>query len=138
LSFIIAALIVYWSGWGTVSWLLSLQILMFVVYLLCGRLVPTQQLSLDQQVRSSAWLIGFYVVTIALSRLGSFGGLGVLGHPLDTLVVAGCALGIYYWGAATGVPARLLELRPEDDETEGAIEPQPSFARPATPDLQAR
>ena len=37
LSFIIAALIVYWSGWSTVSWLLGLQIAMFVVYLLCGR-----------------------------------------------------------------------------------------------------
>lgn len=36
LSFIIAALIVYWSGWSTVSWLLGLQILMFAVYLLCA------------------------------------------------------------------------------------------------------
>lgn len=41
LSFIIAALIVYWSGWNTVSWLLALQIVMFVLYLLCGRFVPT-------------------------------------------------------------------------------------------------
>ncbi|VTR23793.1 L-aspartate transporter [Serratia fonticola] len=30
-SFIISALIVYWSGWNTVSWLLGLQILMFFV-----------------------------------------------------------------------------------------------------------
>ena len=115
LSFIIAALIVYWSGWNTVSWLLALQIVMFALYLLCGRFVPTQHLSLAQQVRSSAWLIGFYAVTILLSWLGSFGGLGVIGHPLDTAVVAACALGIYYWGAATGVPAHLVRLEGEDE-----------------------
>ncbi|EJM52275.1 APC family permease [Pseudomonas sp. GM48] len=118
LSFIIAALIVYWSGWSTVSWLLGLQILMFVIYLLCGRFVPTQHLSLAQQVRSSAWLIGFYAVTIVLSWLGSFGGMGVLTHPFDTVVVAACAMGIYYWGAATGVPAHLIRLDDEDAESE--------------------
>ena len=120
LSFIIAALIVYWSGWGTVSWLLGLQILMFVIYLLCGRMVPTAHLNLGQQVRSSAWLIGFYALTIVLSKLGSFGGIGVLSHPFDTVIVAACALGIYYWGAATGVPAHLIRLETEDDESEAA------------------
>ena len=115
LSFIIAALIVYWSGWGTVSWLLGLQILMFVVYLLCGRFVPTRHLDLRQQVLSSAWLIGFYAVTIVLSWLGSFGGIGVLGHPFDTPAVAACAMGIYYWGAATGVPAHLVRLSGDDE-----------------------
>ena len=118
LSFIIAALIVYWSGWNTVSWLLGLQILMFVVYLLCARWVPTAHLNFKQQVRSSAWLIGFYAVTILLSKLGSFGGIGVISHPFDTLVVAACALGIYYWGAATGVPAHLVRLEQEEDESE--------------------
>ena len=118
LSFIVAALIVYWSGWNTVSWLLGLQIVMFVVYLLCSRFVPTNHLSLGQQVRSSLWLIGFYAVTMVLSKLGTFGGLGVLAHPFDTLVVAACATGIYYWGAATGVPAHLVRLEDDEDSEE--------------------
>ena len=118
LSFIVAALIVYWSGWNTVSWLLGLQIVMFVVYLLCSRFVPTNHLSLVQQVRSSLWLIGFYAVTMVLSKLGTFGGLGVLAHPFDTLVVAACATGIYYWGAATGVPAHLVRLEDDEDSEE--------------------
>lgn len=91
---------------------------MFVVYLLCARWVPTAHLNLKQQVRSSAWLIGFYAVTILLSKLGSFGGIGAISHPFDTVVVAVCALGIYYWGAATGVPAHLVRLETEDDESE--------------------
>lgn len=41
------------------SWLLGLQILMFVIYLGCKRLVPTDHLSLSEQVRSSLWLIAF-------------------------------------------------------------------------------
>jgi amino acid transporter len=114
LSFIVAALIVYWSGWGTVSWLLGLQIVLFVIYLGCGRQVPTAQLSLAQQVRASLWLIAFYALIIGASYLGSFGGIGVLAHPYDTLAVALIALVIYYWGAATGVPANGLQL--DDDE----------------------
>ncbi|MOA31478.1 Aspartate-proton symporter [compost metagenome] len=108
------------------SWLLSLKILKFVLYLLCGRFVPTEHLSLAQQVRSSAWLIGFYAVTILLSWLGSFGGMGVIAHPFDTLVVAACALGIYYWGAATGVPAHLVQ--PEADDAESDVEHSTQFA----------
>ena len=127
-SFIIAALIVYWSGWATVSWLLGLQILMFGIYLLCRRLVPTDHLSIAQQVRSSAWLIGFYAITILLSWLGSFGGIGLISHPFDTLVVAVCALAVYYWGAATGVPSRLVRL--EGDEAESETEPV-AIRRPA-------
>ncbi|OLU24745.1 aspartate:proton symporter [Pseudomonas sp. PA15(2017)] len=129
LSFIIAALIVYWSGWKTVSWLLGLQILMFVVYLACKRLVPTDHLSLGQQVRSSAWLIGFYAVTILLSWLGSFGGLGVIAHPLDTAVVAACALVIYYWGAATGVPAALVRLDADEVESDGDVPAPRTFGQ---------
>lgn len=116
-SFIVAALIVYWSGWSTVSWLLGLQIAMFVAYILCGRFVPTFHLSLKEQVRSSAWFIGFYAITMVLSKLGSFGGVGMLAHPFDTVVVAVCALGIYYWGVYAGTPAHKLRL--EDDEGEG-------------------
>lgn len=115
-SFVIAALIVYWSGWGTVSWLLGLQILMFVIYLLCKRLVPTDHLSIGEQVRSSLWLIAFYALTMVISYLGSFGGIGALSHPYDTLTVTLMALGIYYWGANTGVPSAKLVL--DGDEVE--------------------
>ncbi|PXX67691.1 aspartate/glutamate:proton symporter, AGT family [Pseudomonas sp. LAMO17WK12:I10] len=114
-SFVIAALIVYWSGWSTVSWLLGLQILMFVIYLGCKRLVPTDHLSLTEQVCSSLWLIAFYALTMVISYLGSFGGIGVLTHPYDTLVVTLMALCIYYWGANTGVPGSKLLLEGADE-----------------------
>ena len=93
-SFIIAALIVYWSGWATVSWLLGLQILMFGIYLLCRRLVPTDHLHCPAGP--------LFRLADRLSRspsccpwLGSFGGIGLISHPFDTLVVAVCALAVY-------------------------------------------
>ena len=115
LSFVIAALIVYWSGWGTVSWLLGLQIVMFVIYLACGRFVPTGHLSLGQQVKSSLWLIVFYALMIVASYFGGFGGNGALAHPYDTVVMSLFSLVIYYWGARTGVPSTLLRLDADDE-----------------------
>ena len=114
LSFVIAALIVYWSGWGTVSWLLALQIAMFVLYVVFGRYAPTNHIRLWQQVKSSLWLVAFYALMILLSYLGSFGGIGALAHPYDTLAVAVVAVGIYLWGSHTGVPSAPSLL--EDDE----------------------
>lgn len=117
-SFIVAALIVYWSGWGTVSWLLGLQIAMFAAYLLCWRAVPTQRVGLRQQVRSSLWLIAFYVLIMLASYLGDFGGTGVVAHPWDTALVAAIALCIYAWGARTGVPPALTGIDADDGEEE--------------------
>lgn len=113
LSFIISALIVYWSGWGTVSWLLGLQIAMFVVYVLCKKFVPVDKVSFQQQVFSSFWLIGFYALMMAASYLGTFGGRGIVPEPWDTLMVAVIALLVFYWGAHTCLPKANL---PHDDE----------------------
>lgn len=103
-SFVISALIVFWSGWGTLSWLLGLQIVMFVIYVLCKSKVPVHAVSLAQQVKSSLWLIAFYVLIMLFSWLGSFGGMGVIAHPWDTVVVIVMSLGIFYWGERTCLP----------------------------------
>ena len=49
----VASLVLYWAGWQTLSWLLGVQLLMFVVYLLAKNWVPTDRVSLAQQVKSS-------------------------------------------------------------------------------------
>ncbi len=116
LSFIVAALIVYWSDWETVSWLLGLQIVMFFVYILCKMASPTGRAKLAQEVYSSLWLIAFYALLMVVSWLGTFGGIGLIAHPWDTLLVAAIALAIYYWGAHTGLPSSLLELGTEEED----------------------
>lgn len=116
LSFIVAALIVYWSDWGTVSWLLGLQLGMFLIYILCRLTSAGGRAKLGREVYSSLWLVAFYVLLIATSYLGTFGGRGLIAHPWDSLSVTAIALGIYYWGARTGLPTPLLELGTVEDD----------------------
>ncbi len=114
-SFIIAALIVYWSGWNTVSWLLGLQIFLFFMYIAFRKYAPVDKVSFEQQIKSSLWLIGFYVMTIGVSYLGSFGGINALETPWDVVVMSVLSLGVYYWGANTGLPkANISESADED------------------------
>jgi amino acid transporter len=116
LSFIVAALIVYWSGWTTVSWLLGLQLGMFVIYILCKLGARADRKLLAREVYSSLWLIAFYALMIVASYLGTFGGKGIIGHPWDSLTVTLIALLIYYWGTYTGLPSSQLDIGNEDDD----------------------
>ncbi|MGN6789595.1 MAG: APC family permease [Rhodanobacteraceae bacterium] len=116
LSFIVAALIVFWSGWGTLSWLLGLQIALYAIYVAYVARDRARRADLAREVRASLWLIGFYALMIALSWAGTFGGRGMLGSPWDSLLAAGVALAVYYWGARTGLPLATSILKAGDDD----------------------
>ena len=116
LSFIVAALIVYWSGWATVSWLLGLQVLLFFVYVVWRRRSLVHRAGVMQDVRSSLWLIAFYALTMLISWAGTFGGRHLVAHPWDSLLVVVTALVIYYWGAHSGLPASMLALGTEEED----------------------
>ncbi|MDE2308423.1 MAG: APC family permease [Xanthomonadaceae bacterium] len=115
-SFAVAALIVYWSDWDTVSWLLGLQVGLFALYVLWPRGAGSDRLQLAREVHSSLWLVGFYAAIMLLSYLGTFGGRGIIDQPWDSLLVTAVALAVYYWGAHTGVPASRLALGSADDD----------------------
>jgi amino acid transporter len=104
LSFVVATLIVYWTGWKNLSWLLGVQVVLYVTYLIAMRRRSVGHLTVGQQIRSSLWLVGYYMLTLVASYLGPFEGIGLIPHPYDTLVVCVLALGVYYWGARTGAP----------------------------------
>jgi amino acid transporter len=114
LAFVVASLILYWAGWKTLSWLLGVQLLLFVVYLLAKNWVPTDRVSLAQQVKSSWWLVSYYVVMLILSYLGSFDGMNLLKSPWDQVLVALVSAGIYYWGGRTGLAQPIVD----EDEVE--------------------
>lgn len=116
LSFIVAGLIVYWSTWNTLSWLLGLQIAMFALYVLYRLPNAAGRARLWRQVRGVLWLIVFFAMVLVVSRLGTFGGSGWIAHPWDTLCVAAIALGCYHWGARSGLRAEELALEEDDGE----------------------
>ncbi len=99
---------------------------MFVVYLLAKRWVPrwvpTARVSLAQQVKSSWWLVSYYVVMLILSYLGSFDGINLLKSPWDQVLVAVVAVGTYYWGGRTGLAQPIVdEDEVEEEETAEAV-----------------
>ncbi|TCM63854.1 aspartate/glutamate:proton symporter (AGT family) [Acinetobacter calcoaceticus] len=115
LSFTIASFILYWSGWNVISWLLGSQIILFILYIVFSRFVPTHEVSLAQQIKSSAWLITYYLLIILASYLGTFGegASHLITEPFDNIVVMIIALICYYWGTHTGLPKALIK---NDDE----------------------
>lgn len=115
-SFVIAALIVYWSGWSVLGWLLGLQVVLFALYVAYQAWRRMDRDALARDVRCALWLIGFYVLMIAVSWLGSFGGRGIVGSPWDSLLAAAIALVAYYWGERTGLPASQVALDMADGD----------------------
>lgn len=118
LSFIVAALIVYWSRWETLSWLLGLQVAMFAAYVLYRLPSKDGRAKLIRQVQCSLWLIVFYVLVMAMSYLGTYGGISAIVHPWDTLAVAAIAFGIYEWAARSGLRSAELKLELGEDDSE--------------------
>ncbi|KAB7766915.1 APC family permease [Xanthomonas maliensis] len=116
LSFMVAALIVYWSTWPTLSWLLGLQVAAFVLYVLFRLPSRAGRARLLRQVSASLWWIVFFVLVMAMSWAGTFGGHGWIAHPYDTVGVALIALAIYYWGARSGLRSEELALGEDDGQ----------------------
>ena len=110
LSFVVAALIVYWSGWSVLCWLLRLQVVLFASYVAYQAWRRVGRDVLARDVRCSAWLIGFYLLMIVASWLGSFGGRALIAGPWDSLLAAAVALAACYWGERTGLPAAQVVL----------------------------
>jgi hypothetical protein len=123
LSFIFATYIVYWSGWKTISWLIGSQLVMFIIYLLFSKYVPTKDVSLAQQIKSSWWLIVYYVMMLIISYIGSFGGgKGILSNPWDLIIIAIGALAIYFWAKYSGLPKAIIDN--DDEDLEGDENPE--------------
>ncbi|MED4072569.1 APC family permease [Priestia endophytica] len=129
LSFIFASFIVYWSGWKTNSWLLGSQLVMFVLYLIFSKYVPTKEVSLAQQLKSAWWLIAYYIIMLVISYLGSFGeGTETLKNPVDLILVTVVALAIYYWAKYSGLPKAIIdndEPTPEE-KVEAEVKAEPA------------
>ncbi|HEX7325697.1 MAG TPA: APC family permease [Rhodanobacteraceae bacterium] len=116
LAFIVATLIVYWSGWSTLSWLLGLQILLYAAFVALRARKQERRAQLRLDVRSSLWLVGFYAATMLVSALGTFGGNGVITAPWDSILAAVIAVAVYAWGTLNGVPGSRLRLGTAEED----------------------
>ncbi|MCZ2526467.1 APC family permease [Streptomyces sp. HB2AG] len=97
-GFVVASELVYWSAWENLR--IALPELLAAVLLFS---VLRRRTDLRAELRTGAWLLGYLGWMLVLSGLGSFGGVGVIPAPWDTVVVALCALATYRWGVRSGV-----------------------------------
>lgn len=122
LSFIVASLIVYWTGWSTDSWLLGSMLVMFILYVIFQRFVPKEAVSFGEQLRASWWLVVYYAVMIVISYLGTFGGINAIPAPWDQIIVVVVSLALYYWGVNSALPKPVFDDdQVADEEVNAAV-----------------
>ena len=84
-TFILATLIVYWSGWQTIRILGLAMVAGVVIFAFRLRAMDRDDLDLQQ----AAWLLPYLTGLGALSYLGSFGGIKLIGEGYD---IAACTV----------------------------------------------
>ncbi|MEM8562445.1 MAG: APC family permease [Pseudomonadota bacterium] len=109
-TFILATLIVYWSGWQTVRIIGFAMLVGIVVFFVRLRAIDREELDLIQ----AAWLLPYLFGVGILSYLGSFGGISVLEKGYDILVCAVFCAAIYHFALKSALSKQ--EFDEQSDE----------------------
>jgi len=130
LAFVVANLLILWSGWDT-DWRLGVAIAIGYVILAATRIFNWNARSPQLDLRAASWLPFYLVGMGAIVYLSDFGPLKNPVFPLwwDMVAVAIFSLLIYYWAIAVALPAQRIEamigdvVLPEEEGIAGADEP---------------
>ena len=108
LAFIVAGLIVYWTGWPNTGWALGSIVVGLAIYF---HYFSRGNFAV-RHLKSGLWLAVYLPAAIAMSYLGSktFGGRDVIPAPYDTLVFALISVGAYVWGLRSGYRTEDIEV----------------------------
>lgn len=114
IAFVIATLIIYWSGWSTDSVVLLLILfgVLLYAYGASSFLEDTSNFG-GKHIKAGIWLVVYMLVMLALTYFGStnFGAPHqLIPYPWDLVVVILVSLGFFYWGKASGM------MTPEAEE----------------------
>jgi amino acid transporter len=109
LAFVIAGLLIYWSGFEVI-W--KLGVVLVIGYVLIGISMAFDRHRPPLDWKSAQWLPPWLIGMGIISWLGQYSG-GAVAAPVNTntipfwwdmIVVAGFSLAIYYWAMATKLP----------------------------------
>ena len=125
LAFIIADLLIYWSGFETL-WKLGVAIVLGYIAILMYTADRPELKSIDWA--RSAWIGAYLLGMGVISWQGDYGpqNTGRLAYPWDILVVALFSLAIYYWAVSQS-------LSTEEIEERIAAQAAPAEEQPAEP-----
>jgi amino acid transporter len=108
LAFIVANLIILWTGWTT-DWKLGIAILIGYAILALNRILHGNPHRPEFNWRSASWLPVYLVGLGVIVYLSTFDGTGTLPLWWDIVVVAIFSLIIYYWARAVALPSERIE-----------------------------
>src|SRR6516162_2815257 len=102
-SFVVADLLIYWSGW-LVVW--KLGIVLVIGYVLIGISMAFDPERPPLDWKSAVWLPVWLIGLGIISWQGQYGpgNTGHIGFWWDMLIVAAFSVAIYYWAMATKLP----------------------------------
>jgi amino acid transporter len=103
ISFVVATEFIYWSGWSHLRIALSLTLIGVPLFVLSWRRRHTEPLA--RELVAGAWVVGYVLLLLLMSFLGSFGGRDHVGAPYDSIIVA--VIGIVAYLAAVRSGRRL-------------------------------
>ena len=94
LAFYFCNLFSYWTGWETIS---KLAIALLIGFVFFGISYTRGRVKIDTRALiSGLWMIPYLFGLVAISYLGSFGGINLIPFGWDFVVIALFTLGILY------------------------------------------
>ena len=125
-AFIIANLIILWTGWETV-WKLGVSILIGYAILVANRVFHLNEHKPTLDWKAASWLIPYLIgmgLIVYLSDFGPKGDDALIGFGWDALVVAAWSLFIYYWAMNVALSTEQIEeMLAEVELPEEGMEP---------------
>lgn len=114
IAFVVASLIIYWSGWSTVEIVLGAAIGGLIIYLIYFDLHVANGTWNLSEILKGLWLVVYLLVLGALSAIGSFGGTGAIKSPYDEIIVIVLAVVAFYVGLGQGKATTYLAARQKE------------------------
>ncbi|MGP9022929.1 APC family permease [Streptomyces sp. BR1] len=110
LAFVVANLLILWSGWQT-DWKLGVAILIGYVILIANRVFKMNPIQPQLDLKAAQWLPVYLIGMGLIVYASDFGPLKHPWFPLwwDMVVVAGFSLAIYYWALAVALPTEKIQ-----------------------------
>lgn len=121
LSFIIANLIIYWTGWP-VLWKLFIAIALGFVLLIIAQATNSSDRRPSLDWRSASWLWPYLAGMAIISYLGAFDGQKIIPFGWDILVMVVFSLAIYAFAISVSLHPDEVRRHVADARDEAAVE----------------
>lgn len=121
LAFVIANLIIYWTGWP-VLWKLFVAIALGFVLLAIAQATSSSDRTPTLDWRSASWLWPYLAGMAIISYLGAFDGIKVIPFGWDIVVMTVFSLAIYFFAMSVRLHPDEVRRHVADAREEAAVE----------------